>query len=527
MKTVLNIQNIIKSYSGNLVLDGVSFCANNGDRIAIVGLNGAGKSTLLNIISGKLEFNDGQISGAHNIGFMQQTIGEMNLPENMSVLDFIDSVRPIKILEDKITNAYMNGDIDQAAELEEELQKYSPYTAESEMHKLIANFGIPNDWMDKTVSSLSGGQKSKVAFARVLYSVYDLLLLDEPTNHLDKSTKDWAMGYIKSLSCPVVFISHDEEFLQNVANKILYLDSQTRKARLFNCDYKSFLRQKEDIAEALERQVANQQKEIKKLKDFIENADNTRKRQAISREKVLEKLEKDEIKITKEKRGIKLNLKPRETERGNPVVVEGVHFSYDGKRKIIKNANFALANNERFLVIGHNGMGKSTLLKLLAGILKPDQGNITLGNKTSIGYYAQEHENINLENTAIEEIDTLANNMNDAQKRGFLASFNFDENDIFRKIKTFSPGERSRLSMAKLCLTGANLLLLDEPTNHLDIPTKKKIAETLNEYGGTMIIVSHDTKFLEYMDITRMFMLPECKARLYDEKIVRLLENHA
>lgn len=524
---MLNIQNVIKSYEKNLVLNGVSFTAGNGDKIAVVGLNGAGKSTLLNIIAGTLEFNEGQISGAHNIGFMQQTIGEMNLPENMSVLDFIDSVRPIKILEEKIANAYMDGDMEQAVELEEELQKYSPYTAESEMHKLIANFGIPTDWMGKTVSSLSGGQKSKVAFVRVLYSVYDLLLLDEPTNHLDKSTKDWAMGYIKSLSCPVIFISHDEEFLQNVANKILYLDSQTRKARLFNCDYKGFLKQKEDIAEALERQIYNQQKEIKKLKTFVENADNARKRQAISREKVLEKLQKNEIKMPKEKRGIALNMKPLETERGNPVVVEGVDFSYDGKRKVIKNANFALANGERFLVVGHNGMGKSTLLKLLADKLKPDHGEIKLGGKTTIGYYAQEHENIDLENTAMEEINTIENNMDDAKKRGFLASFNFGKNDIFRKIKTFSPGERSRLSMAKLCLTGANLLLLDEPTNHLDIPTKKKIAQTLNEYGGTMIIVSHDTKFLEYMDITKMFILPECKNKLYDENIVKLLENQS
>ena len=231
--------------------------------------------------------------------------------------------------------------------------------------------------------------------------------------------------------------------------------------------------------------------------------------------------------MPKEKRGIALNMKPLETERGNPVVVEGVDFSYDGKRKVIKNANFALANGERFLVVGHNGMGKSTLLKLLAGKLKPDHGEIKLGGKTTIGYYAQEHENIDLENTAMEEINTIENNMDDAKKRGFLASFNFGKNDIFRKIKTFSPGERSRLSMAKLCLTGANLLLLDEPTNHLDIPTKKKIAQTLNEYGGTMIIVSHDTKFLEYMDITKMFILPECKNKLYDENIVKLLENQS
>lgn len=524
---MLNIQNIIKSYGKNLVLDGVSLIANNGDKIAIIGLNGAGKSTLLNIITGNLEFNEGQISGAENLGFMPQTIGEMNLPENTLVSDFIASARPIAELEEKITNAYMEGDMETAGSAEEELQKYSPYTAESEMHKIISNFGIPQDWLAKSISNLSGGQKSKVAFARVLYSIYDLLLLDEPTNHLDKSTKDWAMNYIKSLNCPVVFISHDEEFLHNIANKILFLDNKTHKAKLFNCDYKSFLKQKEDIADALAKQIENQQKDIKRLKDFIDNADNSRKRQAISRTKVLEKIQKNEIAVPKESRGIKLNLKPKDIERGNPVVVEGLYFSYDEKHKIIRNANFTLAAGERFIVVGHNGMGKSTLLKLFAGKLQPDQGQITLGTKTSIGYYAQEHENIDLENTAMQEIEELAIllKMTDSEKRGFLASFHFHKNDISRKIRTFSPGERSRLSMAKLCLAGPNLLLLDEPTNHLDVPTKKQIAKTLNQYGGTMIIVSHDTEFLEYMDITRMFVLPECKTKLYDENIVKMLEK--
>lgn len=522
---LLNIKNIMKSYGGKVILDSVSLVANNGDKIAIVGLNGAGKSTLLNIINGHLEFNDGEISGADNVGFMPQTIGEIDLPETASVKDFINTVRPIKELEEKITAAYMDGDLDHASIAEEELQKYSPYTAESELHKIISNFGIDTDWLEKPMGSLSGGQKSKVAFARVLYSIYNLLLLDEPTNHLDKSTKDWAMNYIKSLSCPVVFISHDEDFLENVANKILYLDSQTHKVRLFNCNYKSFLKQKEDIADALERQVRNQNKGIKKLKDFIDNADNSRKRQAISRTKLLDKIQSNTVTTVKEKRGIKLNLKPKEIERGNPLVVDDVNFSYDGTKKIIKKANFALATGERFLVVGHNGAGKSTMLKLLAGILKPSQGTVELGNKTSIGYYAQEHEDMDLENTPMDEIAKLSVNMDESQKRGFLACFNFGGNDIFRQIKTFSPGERSRLSMAKLCLSGSNLLLLDEPTNHLDIPTKKQIAQTLNQYGGTMIIVSHDTKFLEHMDITRMFILPECKTKLYDEDLVRVLEN--
>ena len=513
---MLNVSNISKSYSSNRILDDVSFCVNDGDKIAIVGLNGAGKSTLLSIIMGNIDFNDGQISGVANMAFMPQTIGEMNLSENIAALDFIETGRPIKELQNKISSAYINGDIDAASDTEEILQRYSPYTAESEMYKLISGFGIPEEWLNKPIRSLSGGQKSKVAFARVLYSVYDLLLLDEPTNHLDKHTKDWVMSHIKSLSKPVVFISHDEKFLQNVANKILYLDSQTHHARLFNCNYKSFLKQKEDIADALEKQAKNQQREIKKLQDFIENADNTRKHQAISREKTLIKLQKNEIKLQKEKREIQLNLHPNETERGNPIIAENLYFSYGKAQKLIRNTNFALASGERFIVIGKNGTGKSTLLKLMAGILSPDRGHIKKGNKTTIGYYAQEHETINLNNTAMEEIDEIAVGLNDTQKRGFLASFNFGENDIYRKIKTFSPGERSRLSMAKLCLTGANLLLLDEPTNHLDVPTKEVIAKTLNNYGGTMIIVSHDIDFLKHMDITRMFVLPDCKTRLYN-----------
>lgn len=524
---MLNIQNISKSYTTKSVLDGVSFVANNGDKIAIVGLNGAGKSTLLKIIAGNLDFDDGEITGAADISLMPQTIGEMNLPSGINVSDFISTGRPIAEIEQKITDSYMDGDIDLAGELEEKLQRYSPYTAESEKLKLVAGFGIPDDWMEKPLDVLSGGQKSKVAFARVLYSVASSLLLDEPTNHLDKQTKEWVMNYIKSLQFPVVFISHDEEFLQTVANKILYIDSVTRKVRLFNCDYKRFLKQKDDIADALEAQIKNQQREIKKLTDFIDKttlaSSNERKRQAKIREKQLGKLLEEQVIAAPQARAIKIDLKPNEVERGIPIQVSKMYFGYTPDKKLIRNTDFDIIAGERFLVVGHNGMGKSTLLKLLGGILKPDRGDIKYGLKTSIGYYAQEHENLNLDNSPMDEIEEYSGAMTDAQKRAFLGRFNFAGDDVFRQIETFSPGERSRLSMAKLCLTGANLLLLDEPTNHLDVQTKKQIAETLNEYGGTMVIVSHDTEFLEHLDVTRMFVLPECKTKFYDENTVKLL----
>lgn len=524
---MLNIQNISKSYGINPVLSGVSFVAGHGDKVAIVGLNGAGKSTLLNIIAGKLEYNDGQIDGADDISLMPQTITEMHIPDNMTVSDFIASARPIAELEQKITDAYMDGDMDLAGDLEQQLQKYSPYTATGDMEKLVRGFGIPDDWLCKPLSALSGGQKSKVAFARVLYSVSNGLLLDEPTNHLDRETKDWVMNYIKSLTAPVVFISHDEEFIQTVANKILYLDSVTRKARLFNCDYKKFLKQKEDIADALAAQIKNQEREIKKLSDFVEKTNlgssNERKKQAKMREKTLNKLLETQIKVPPRARELKISLKPNEIERGIPIRVSGLFFGYTPAQRLIKKADFDINAGEKFLVVGQNGMGKSTLLKLLNGSLKPDRGDIQYGLKTSIGYYAQEHENLNLDNTPVTEIESLTPAMNELGRRSFLGQFNFTGDDVFRKIGTFSPGERSRLSLAKLCLSGANLLLLDEPTNHLDVPTKQQIAKTLNEYGGTMVIVSHDTEFLECLDITRMFVLPDCKTKFYDENIIKLL----
>lgn len=524
---MLNIQNISKAYTGRTILDGVSFVANPGDKIAIVGLNGAGKSTLLKIIAGILDYDDGEISGAEEISLMPQTIAEMDLPGGITVSEFISTARPITALEQQITDAYMTGDMASAGDLEERLQRYSPYTAESEKLKLVAGFGIPDEWMEKSLDTLSGGQKSKVAFARVLYSVSNSLLLDEPTNHLDRGTKDWVMGYIKSLQFPVVFISHDEEFLQTVANKILYIDSMTRRARLFNCDYKRFLKQKEDIAAALEDQIKNQQREIKKLVDFIDKTNlgssNERKRQAKVREKLLDKMLDEQIAPPTQARAIKIDLRPRDVERGIPIRVSGMYFGYTPSQRLIRNTSFDIQAGEKFLVVGQNGMGKSTLLKLLSGILKPDRGEINYGLKTSIGYYAQEHENLNLENSPMDEIEEYSTHMSDAQKRAFLGRFNFNGDDVFRMIKTFSPGERSRLSMAKLCLTGANLLLLDEPTNHLDVQTKKQISETLNEYGGTMIIVSHDTEFLEHLNVTRMFILPECRTRFYDEGIVKLL----
>ncbi len=520
---MLNIQNISKNYGTNAVLRNVSFVANPGDKIAIVGLNGAGKSTLLNIIAGNLDATDGAISGGDGVAWMPQTIAEMNIPTDTTATEFISGARPIAALESVITDAYMSGDMYAAAVAEEHLQKYRPYTADSEMQKLIAGFGVPTDWMTRSIATLSGGQKSKLAFVRTLYSVADALLLDEPTNHLDRDTKDWVMGYIKSLNTPVVFISHDEEFLQTVANKILYLDSHTRRATLFNCDYKRFLKQKEDIADALVAQIKNEQREIKKISDFIAGttiaSSNERKRRAKMLKRELDELTATAATAAPTSRTIKITLRPRDVERGIPISVSKLFFGYTPAQKLIKNASFDIVAGERFLVVGENGMGKSTLLKLLAGILAPDRGEIKYGLKTTIGYYAQEHENLNLDNTPMDEL----NGMTDAERRAFLGRFNFTGDDVFRRVRTFSPGERSRLSLAKLCLTGANLLLLDEPTNHLDMPTKRQVAETLNEYGGTMIIVSHDTEFLEHLDITRMFVLPDCKTKFYDENVIKLL----
>lgn len=530
---MLIVKNLEKSFDGNQIIKNLSFSVADGDKVAVVGLNGAGKSTLFRILLDQISYDSGEffMGKSPRIGWMPQTVDELNLPNDMNVYDFLRFGRPLPHIESKIAEIYQkiaNGDtsaetLNLLGQYQNEFDAWDGYSAESELENMIVQMGIPSENLNKKLGELSGGQKSKISFVRTLYSRPDVLFLDEPTNHLDAVSREWMMNYLIKTKSTVVFISHDEEFLTKVADKVLYLDTMSHTGTLYNFGYSKFIKTLAETNASLERQFQKQMEEINRIQKFIDaqrGKSGKIKRQAQSREKLLEKKKQELVAVSKEKKVIDLDLKPAREGEIIPISVENLNFAYGAKKQVIKRLSFSLNRGEKFIVIGENGAGKSTLLKLITGILKPDSGKIHIGKKTDLGYYAQEHETLDFNISVFDNVSNISN-LSTAKLRSVLSHFNFTGDKLKQKVQTLSPGERSRLELCKLCLSGANTLLLDEPTNHLDVATKRAMAESLRDYGGTLLVVSHDLDFLEYLGIERMLMLPSGRLQFFDEKIVK------
>ena len=530
---MLIVKNLKKSFDGNSIIKNLTFSVADGEKVAVVGLNGAGKSTLLKILLEQISYDSGEVFIGKNprIGWTPQTVDELDLPDDMNVYDFLRSGRPLPEIEAKIADVYRKiADGDTSPDLlnllgkyQTEFESWDGYSAESELETIIVQMGVKQENLYKKLGELSGGQKSKISFIRTLYSRPDILFLDEPTNHLDAASRDWMMNYLIKTNATVVFISHDEEFLNKVADKVLYMDAVSRTGFLYNFGYEKFLKTLAETNKSLENQLHKQMEEINRIQKFIDaqrGKSGKIKRQAQSREKLLERKKQDLVEIHKEKKVIDMDLQPNRTENIIPINLDKVNFSYNGNKQVIKNLSFSLNRGEKFIVIGENGAGKSTLLKLIYGILKPDSGKIFIGKKTDLGYYAQEYETLNPLSSVFDDVSNVSS-LPVTKIRSALSKFNFIDDKLKQKILTLSPGERSRLELAKLCISGANTLLLDEPTNHLDVATKKVMAESLDSYGGTLLIVSHDLEFLRHMNIDRMLMLPSGRLQFYDETIVK------
>ena len=529
---MLIVKNLEKSFDGNLIIKNLNFSVADGDKVAIVGLNGAGKSTLFRILLDQIPFDSGEFFMGKNpqIAWMPQTVDELNLPLDMNVYDFLRSGRPLPELESKIADIYTqmaNGDssedlLNLLGKYQTEFERWDGYSAESELETMIVQMGIERENLNKKIKELSGGQKSKISFVRTLYSRPNVLFLDEPTNHLDATSRDWMMNYLIKTNASVIFISHDEEFLNKVADKVLYIDAVSHTGTLYGFGYERFLKTLAETNQSLERQLQKQMAEITRIQKFVDSQrgkSGNMKRLAQSREKMLIKMKQNLIELPEQKKAIDMELQPTRQEDIIPIGLDKVNFAYTPNKQVIKNLSFSLNRGEKFIIVGENGAGKSTLLKLIYGILKPDSGKIFIGKKTDFGYYAQEHETLDANITVF---DTVANvsNLPTAKLRSVLNHFNFVGDKLKQKTGTLSPGERSRLELAKLCIGGANTLLLDEPTNHLDVATKKVMATSLREYGGTLVIVSHDLEFLRHLGVERMLMLPSGRLQFFDENIV-------
>lgn len=530
----MKIENLCMSFGTQVIFDDVSFQINNNDKVGIIGVNGAGKSTLFNILLGNLTPDSGNITldTKINLGYLPQVIMEDASSEDETVFDYLLEGRPIKKLKEELTNLY---DIMANTQNEYELKKYykkinrinelleyyDEYNAESILLKIISGMQIDDNLLDLKLKNISGGQKSKVAFAKLLYSNPEIMLLDEPTNHLDLDAKDYIINYLKNYHGIILVISHDVEFLNAVTKKTLYVDKIKHNVEIYNGNYEKYMKIKSERDLAKQRLYEKQQREEEKLKGIIAKYIRGNEKKAnIAKDRIkkLEKLETQKIELEKKNKYTKFNMKINRPSYSIPIKCNNLTFGYDEENLLYENLNFDLTRGEKLLVVGENGIGKTTLLRLIMGYLTPIEGSIEITDKTDIAYYAQEHEILDNNKTILENFANFG--LADYEIRRMLGSFLFSGDDIFKKVEVLSPGERSRVALAKISLTGANTLLLDEPTNHLDPMTQLIISETFKNYEGTMLVVSHNLDFVDNLNINRMLLLPSGRITYYDRDIV-------
>lgn len=530
----MNIEHLYMSFGLQEIFNDVNIHFNDNDKVGVVGVNGAGKSTLFNLILGLTYPDSGKIMIKNKdlIGYLPQVITDEIPDDNITTFEYLLLGRPIEKLKNNITDLYekiatlkddkkLNYYFKEITKNQNKLDYYDEYNAESTLLKIIDGMHIDDSLLNLKLTSLSGGQKSKIAFARLLYSKPEVLLLDEPTNHLDIDTKDYIINYLKTYPGLILVISHDIDFLNEVTTKTLYVDKLKKNVEMYNGNYEKYLKIKNERDLAKERLYEKQVKEEEKLKGIINKYIRGNEKKAnIAKDRIkkLEKLQKEKVVLEKSNKYARFKIKINEPSYLIPLSVNNLTFGYNKDNLLYQNLTFDLTRGEKLLVVGENGIGKTTLLKLIMKILLPIEGTIFINDKTSIGYYAQEHEILDNEKTIIDNFNEF--NLRDFELRKVLGSFLFSGDDIYKKVSVLSPGERSRVALAKISLKGANTLLLDEPTNHLDPMTQTLIAETFKTFEGTMLVVSHNLDFVDNLGISRMLLLPSGKIVYYDRDIV-------
>ena len=503
---ILSCNNISKSFGTDVIIKSFSFNIEDHEKAAIVGINGAGKSTLLKIITGIEPADTGLVTLAKDktLGYLaqQQNLGSDNTiyDELLSVKQYIlDMEKELRSIEKRMNTA--DGD-----ELENLMKKYSDlnhrfemengYAYKSEITGVLKGLGFSEEDFTLNVNTLSGGQKTRVALGRLLLAKPDIILLDEPTNHLDMESIRWLENYLLNYNGAVLIVAHDRYFLDKIVSKIIELDNGV--ATVFSGNYTDYAAKKAILRNMKLKEYLNQQREIKHQEDVITKLKQFNREKSIkraeSREKMLDKIEiVDKPQELNDKMNIK--LEPNVVSGNDVLTISGLSKSFDDVT-LFDNIDIEIKRGERVALIGNNGTGKTTILKLINGIIEPDSGSIYLGAKVNIGYYDQEHHVLDPDKTIFDEIRDAYPDLNNTQIRNTLAAFLFTNEDVFKYIRDLSGGEKGRVSLAKLMLSNANFLILDEPTNHLDIVSKEILENALNNYTGTVLFVSHDRYFI-------------------------------
>ncbi|WP_250277646.1 ribosomal protection-like ABC-F family protein [[Clostridium] colinum] len=517
--------NINKSFGITNVLTNISFNINEKDRVALVGVNGAGKSTLFKIITGEISQDSGEVIIPKNtkIGYFSQNLN-LNLNEDNTLFEELltvfshiinmeiklrDLEEKMSILKDEELSLTMK-EYDKVCEY---LNQNNAFDYNSRIKGVLKGLGFVEDDFYKQVKCLSGGQKTRIALGKILLEEPDILLLDEPTNHLDVKSIQWLENFLKSYNKALFIISHDRYFLNKVVTKVIELENS--KATVYNGNYSDYSNKKHIAREIMLKQYLNQQKEIKKQEEVIKKLRSYNREKSIkraeSREKLLDKMEKIE-KPDSLPPQMRLTLSPKKESGNDVLTVKNLSKSFDFE--LFNNISFDIKKGEKIALIGANGIGKSTLIKMIMNKISIDKGSIDIGANVIIGYYDQEQENLNMDKTIFDEISDTYPNLKNEEIRNALAVFVFTGDDVFKKISSLSGGEKGRVALAKIMLSNANFLILDEPTNHLDMVSKEILEDALKSYTGTCIYISHDRFFINNT-ATKVIELTKNKMNVY------------
>ena len=503
---ILSCQGISKSFGEKVILEDASFHIEEREKAALIGNNGAGKTTLLRIIMNELHADSGQVvlMKDRQIGYLAQyqdvqghrTVYEELLSTKQYIIDMEERMRSMELEMKHASGEELDRLMNSYTRLTHEFELENGYAYKSELMGVLNGLGFAEEDFNKQVATLSGGQKTRVALGKLLISKPDILLLDEPTNHLDMESIAWLETYLLNYPGAVFIVSHDRYFLDKVVTKVVEIEAG--HVRMYSGNYSAYAEKKAQLRDAQYKAYLNQQRDIKhqeavivKLKSF--NREKSIKR-AESREKMLNKIQRIE-KPLEVRSQMRLSLEPRVVSGNDVLTVEELAKSFP-QQKLFSNISFQVKRGERVALIGNNGTGKTTMLKILNGLLDADAGSFSLGAKVQIGYYDQEHHVLHAEKTIFQEISDTYPTLTETEIRNMLAAFLFTGDDVFKEISALSGGERGRVSLAKLMLSEANFLILDEPTNHLDIASKEILEEALNSYTGTVLYVSHDRYFI-------------------------------
>ena len=503
---ILSCQGISKSFGEKVILEDASFHIEEREKDALIGNNGAGKTTLLRIIMNELHADSGQVvlMKDKQIGYLAQyqdvqghrTVYEELLSTKQYIIDMEERMRSMELEMKHASGEELDRLMNSYTRLTHEFELENGYAYKSELMGVLNGLGFAEEDFNKQVATLSGGQKTRVALGKLLISKPDILLLDEPTNHLDMESIAWLETYLLNYPGAVFIVSHDRYFLDKVVTKVVEIEAG--HVRMYSGNYSAYAEKKAQLRDAQYKAYLNQQRDIKhqeavivKLKSF--NREKSIKR-AESREKMLNKIQRIEKPLEVQSQ-MRLSLEPRVVSGNDVLTVEELSKSFP-QQKLFSNISFQIKRGERVALIGNNGTGKTTMLKILNGLLDADAGSFSLGAKVQIGYYDQEHHVLHAEKTIFQEISDTYPTLTETEIRNMLAAFLFTGDDVFKEISALSGGERGRVSLAKLMLSEANFLILDEPTNHLDIASKEILEEALNSYTGTVLYVSHDRYFI-------------------------------